>query len=79
MFGRHADARSCSLILADAPARFTSPRCFSSVDCWDEDAPGLSRCSGASGCRGPLLAYRSRGMLVAVGSHLFFLIMIPDV
>ena len=49
------DARSCSLVLADAPARFTSPRCFSSVDCWDEDAPGLSRCSGASGCPGPLL------------------------
>jgi len=26
---RHAgDARSCSLVLADAPAHFTSPRCF---------------------------------------------------
>jgi hypothetical protein len=22
------DARSCSLVLAEAPARFTSPRCF---------------------------------------------------
>ena len=53
--GHAADARSCSLVLADAPARFTSPRCFSSVDWWDEDAPGLSRCSGASGCMGPLL------------------------
>ena len=50
--------RSCSLVLADAPARFTSSRCFSSVDWWDEDAPGLSHCSGASGCMGPLLAYR---------------------
>ena len=28
LFGWHADARSCSLVLADAPARFTSPRCF---------------------------------------------------
>ena len=26
--GWYADARSCSLVLADAPARFTSPRCF---------------------------------------------------
>jgi hypothetical protein len=56
--GWAADARSCSLVLADAPARFTSPRCLSSVDCRDDDAPGLSRCSGASGCPGPLLAYR---------------------
>ena len=28
---KNEDARSCSLILADAPARFTSPRC--SPDC----------------------------------------------
>lgn len=38
MSGWAGDARSCSLVLADAPARFTSPRCFSSVDCWDKDA-----------------------------------------
>ena len=38
-----------------APVPLTSPRCFSPVDRADEDAPGLSRCSGASGCKGPLL------------------------
>ena len=31
---------------------------FSGVSCWHDDAPGLSRCSDASGCPGPLLAYR---------------------
>ncbi|MFA4826157.1 MAG: hypothetical protein WC593_13475 [Methanoregula sp.] len=31
----------------------------------DVDAPGLSRCSGASGCSCSLPAYRSREMLVA--------------
>jgi len=43
VLGRAGHARSCSLVLADAPARFTSPRCFSSVDCWDDDPPGLSQ------------------------------------
>jgi hypothetical protein len=37
------------------PARFTSPPLFFMVDCRDDDAPGLSRCSSASGCSGPLL------------------------
>ena len=55
LIGRYEDARSCSLVLAEAPARFTSPCCFSSVDRADEDAPGLSRCACASGCPGPLL------------------------
>ena len=30
---RDEDAQSCSLVLAEAPARFTSLRCFTSVDC----------------------------------------------
>jgi hypothetical protein len=39
---------------------------FSTVDCQDDDAPGLSRCSGASGCSGPLLTPLLRIVLVAV-------------
>jgi len=51
-----ADARSCSSPRAHArSAHITS--LFSGVSCWYDDAPGLSRCSGASGCRGLLPAY----------------------
>ena len=53
-FGWYADARSCSSPRACArSAHITS--LFSGVSCWDDDAPGLSRCSGASGCPGSLL------------------------
>jgi hypothetical protein len=39
---------------------------FLSVDCWDEDAPGLSRCSGASGCQRPAPRTMLRIVFVAV-------------
>ena len=47
----HSDARSCSLVLADAPARFTSPRCFLAVDRADDDAPGLSQAPAPAAAR----------------------------
>ena len=59
--------RSCSLVLADATARFTSPPLFSrSCPVEMQYAHGLSRCSVAVGCSGTLLTYRLRGMFVAV-------------
>ena len=58
-FEVHEDRSVMFTRLADAPTRFTSPPLlFRSCPVEMQYAPGLSRCSGASGCSRPLLTYR---------------------